>query len=378
MASVEVEKLSEHLLKCPVCLETYKTPKVLPCLHTFCQQCLSGLLEDGSDVIACPTCRCETTVPAAGVSALSTNFFINNMLDFLSVAMSNTRPLYCTNCEEQNAATSRCIECMEFLCSHCVAAHRRTRLTKEHEVICLNELQGQEAQEKLLTHRPLYCSTHDREVLKYFCETCDEPLCRECLIVIHREHRYGYLKDVDKRHRSEVHKWTVYPHLSLFKCIYMVYFFFAFYFSLSAPLYLRYSREVTFFWMMGGLILLLSENITRAGQLGSFVFLSLSRRLRVSIVHKSDDKHNSPSSNAPFVRHRLFALCGRTVVPWSHFWLLVWCSAVVQCIIKYGGIVPHSEGAVLPFPARFIDNVVAEALDMSNKLLSAILFWTNN
>lgn len=92
---------------------------------------------------------------------------------------------------------------MEFLCSQCVAAHRRTRLTKEHEVIALNDLQAQkEVQEKL--HRPLLCAVHEREVLKYFCETCDEPVCRECLIIEHREHHYGYLKDVDKKHRSEV------------------------------------------------------------------------------------------------------------------------------------------------------------------------------
>ncbi|EDO47715.1 predicted protein [Nematostella vectensis] len=203
MASVEVDKLSEHLLKCPICLETYRTPKVLPCLHTFCQHCLKGMIQSGENIIVCPTCRCEVCVPKEGVSALSTNFFINNMLDFLSVALSNSKPIFCTNCEDRNTASSRCIECMEFLCEQCVAAHKRTKLTKEHEILALNELQGQpEVQDKL--HRPLVCSVHDNEVLKYFCETCDEPVCRECLIIDHREHRYGYLKDVDKKHRSEV------------------------------------------------------------------------------------------------------------------------------------------------------------------------------
>lgn len=79
-------------------------------------------------------------------------------------------------------------------------------MTKEHEVIALGDLQTQkEVQEKL--HRPLMCTVHERDVLKYFCETCDEPVCRECLIIDHREHHYGYLKDVDKRHRSEV-SWS--------------------------------------------------------------------------------------------------------------------------------------------------------------------------
>ena len=143
MASVEVEKLSEHLLKCPICFGTYRNPKVLPCLHSFCEHCLQRLLE-GENVLVCPTCRFEVSVPVEGVGALSTNFFINNMLDFISVQTSSTKPICCTNCEERNHACSRCIECMEFLCLQCVDAHRRTRLTKDHEVISLDELQGQE------------------------------------------------------------------------------------------------------------------------------------------------------------------------------------------------------------------------------------------
>ena len=31
-------------LECAVCLEQYKEPKVLPCLHSFCKKCLEGLL----------------------------------------------------------------------------------------------------------------------------------------------------------------------------------------------------------------------------------------------------------------------------------------------------------------------------------------------
>lgn len=204
MASVEVEKLSEHLLKCQICLETYKSPKVLPCLHTFCLQCLTKLCRPEERIIICPTCRCESQIPKDGVAAFSSNFFINNMLDFLYVAQSSSKPVSCTNCDDRNTATSRCIECMEFLCQACVAAHHRTKLTKDHEVLALEELHGlkQEVQEKM--HRPLLCGVHDTDILKYFCETCDEPVCRECLIIDHREHRYGYLKDVDKKHRSEV------------------------------------------------------------------------------------------------------------------------------------------------------------------------------
>ena len=32
----------ESLLVCPVCLDAFKDPKVLPCLHTFCIKCISN------------------------------------------------------------------------------------------------------------------------------------------------------------------------------------------------------------------------------------------------------------------------------------------------------------------------------------------------
>ena len=43
MGSVPVNKISDHYeLTCGICKETYKNPKVLPCLHSFCQNCLDS------------------------------------------------------------------------------------------------------------------------------------------------------------------------------------------------------------------------------------------------------------------------------------------------------------------------------------------------
>ncbi|XP_048579293.1 E3 ubiquitin-protein ligase TRIM71-like [Nematostella vectensis] len=40
------------------------------------------------------------------------------------------------------------------------------------------------------------CPDHSQEVLKYFCETCDEPICLDCTMADHRKHRFCYLSDV--------------------------------------------------------------------------------------------------------------------------------------------------------------------------------------
>ena len=51
---------------CPVCFDTYKFPKILPCKHTFCMLCLEEYLdgfEDRSNLL-CPLCREPCFVPA--------------------------------------------------------------------------------------------------------------------------------------------------------------------------------------------------------------------------------------------------------------------------------------------------------------------------
>ena len=38
-----LEALSSDFLACKICLEQLQVPKTLPCLHTYCQDCLAQL-----------------------------------------------------------------------------------------------------------------------------------------------------------------------------------------------------------------------------------------------------------------------------------------------------------------------------------------------
>ncbi|XP_045169817.2 RING finger protein nhl-1-like [Mercenaria mercenaria] len=71
----------DDLLRCPICLDRYRTPRLLPCQHTFCQSpCLEQLV-DRFYHIKCPECRVEHRVPYAGVSAFAINRTLQNFLD---------------------------------------------------------------------------------------------------------------------------------------------------------------------------------------------------------------------------------------------------------------------------------------------------------
>ncbi|XP_067045260.1 tripartite motif-containing protein 2-like isoform X1 [Acropora muricata] len=199
MGSVPVNKISDHYeLTCGICKETYKNPKVLPCLHSFCQNCLDSSIRPQDRTVECSECQLIVPVPAKGIEAFPLNFFINNMLTVLAVQ----NPSKCTNCEDSSQATARCLDCVENLCSNCVFAHKRIRQTKEHRILSFDEIQANEVKD--IIRCPSFCSMHPREVLKYFCETCDEAICRDCAIYEHREHIYVDLREAVKKYRSSI------------------------------------------------------------------------------------------------------------------------------------------------------------------------------
>jgi len=40
------------------------------------------------------------------------------------------------------------------------------------------------------------CVKHDGEPLKLFCQTCEQPICRDCTIIDHHDHRYSFIKQL--------------------------------------------------------------------------------------------------------------------------------------------------------------------------------------
>ena len=51
---------------CSECDEYYKDPRMLPCLHTFCLQCLEK--QESQDTLHCPNCKEMITLSENGIS----------------------------------------------------------------------------------------------------------------------------------------------------------------------------------------------------------------------------------------------------------------------------------------------------------------------
>ncbi|WAR27482.1 LCK-like protein [Mya arenaria] len=70
-----------------ICLEPYRRPKALPCLHSFCEHCLSDYVRRNSGsrsgYFACPMCRKEVKIPPGGIQDFQDNFILLSLSDTL-------------------------------------------------------------------------------------------------------------------------------------------------------------------------------------------------------------------------------------------------------------------------------------------------------
>lgn len=73
-----VRQIDRQLLNCGICLERYKSPKVLPCLHTFCQTCLAEYIP-AVCLSVCHLSNLQTTVhfTCTRCSSFANQFFCN-------------------------------------------------------------------------------------------------------------------------------------------------------------------------------------------------------------------------------------------------------------------------------------------------------------
>lgn len=68
---------------CPVCLEDFQDPKVLPtCNHNVCRQCLEAIVKRSNpDFLQCPTCRQRSFIRVEDIDDLQTNVFLAKLLE---------------------------------------------------------------------------------------------------------------------------------------------------------------------------------------------------------------------------------------------------------------------------------------------------------
>ena len=194
-------------VSCPVCTNVYTDPKHLPCLHTFCLQCLKHwhTTSHGRDTIRCPKCQAISRVPESGdLKDLPTSFYLNGLIDVLAIKECKTSQVRCGNCDKKSAESSYCFHCCVFWCDECIIGHNIIRSNKDHRVLALKDFQDKDYEDVM--KRPAFCpkEDHNKEELKYFCKDCELPLCQICVTLDHGGHSIKLIKEEAERQKTEI------------------------------------------------------------------------------------------------------------------------------------------------------------------------------
>lgn len=205
------------MITCPICQETYKKPKYLPCLHTFCESCLERYIVNISTICSkldklpasifdnkpyvwtgdgfpCPVCRThvqltldqtKSSLPELWAALFPINHLILSIMGFESIPEENNVCAPCEKIEDPKPAENWCLECSEALCSSCSRHHRVLKATDTHCVVKITELKHQK---DLLHHEEISrCSAHPGCTIDTYCVDHNKLACLNCVRAEHSE-----------------------------------------------------------------------------------------------------------------------------------------------------------------------------------------------
>ncbi|XP_029786303.1 E3 ubiquitin-protein ligase Midline-1 isoform X1 [Suricata suricatta] len=210
----------ESELTCPICLELFEDPLLLPCAHSLCFNCAHRILvshcatnESVESITAfqCPTCRHVITLSQRGLDGLKRNVTLQNIIDrfqkasvsgpnspsetrreraFDANTMTSAEKVLCQFCDQDPAqdAVKTCVTCEVSYCDECLkATHPNKKPFTGHrliEPIPDSHIRG------------LMCLEHEEEKVNMYCVTDDQLICALCKLVgRHRDHQVAALSE---------------------------------------------------------------------------------------------------------------------------------------------------------------------------------------
>ncbi|XP_064079014.1 tripartite motif-containing protein 3-like isoform X3 [Macrobrachium nipponense] len=201
-----------QLLHCGICTQRYSNPKVLPCLHTFCERCLISYTPAESLTLTCPVCRQQSILPKDGVPGLQSNTWVRGVMEAMDSGaagppLPGSAPGPCALCLNSQP-TSRCVQCHKQMCASCATRHTQDSGSESHSVVSLSDSDAglPHANGYHDDETTLYCPSHQGQTLRFYCRDCETAVCSSCTDIEHRAHNTLHLTDAVEEHRLAMHQ----------------------------------------------------------------------------------------------------------------------------------------------------------------------------
>ncbi|XP_067932019.1 E3 ubiquitin-protein ligase TRIM56-like isoform X2 [Watersipora subatra] len=216
-SGVLAQQIHDEFLTCKICLEGFTNPKSLDCLHTFCEDCIENHANSESSYkkysdyreFTCPLCRKRTTLPLGGVKKLPDNFLVSSLTEVVD-RQKPSKFQVCDFCKLVNRkhreASAKCLDCSKLLCKDCVEQHNDTKVTKDHNIFDIE------------IEKDIDCKEHPEEVIRFYCETCEDPVCIICTFNDHKDHDVTQFSDAVTKYKSNIQNLMNDCQSNLVKC----------------------------------------------------------------------------------------------------------------------------------------------------------------
>ena len=214
MAAPKLDSIVSEEVECAICLDRLQKPRILSCLHSFCEKCLkesiAKLSQSGAkrNSFQCPVCRADTKLSSEGVDGLRFDFRASKLVEALSenekreekITDSSQKCEACGFANSDRSGDSQfifCCDCRQILSERCSIAHAGLRVLQNHTLVKISDLISGKVTIQTKEQSAM-CPKHTDEKLKLFCVTCCEVICHDCTLFDHSRdngHNFQFLKD---------------------------------------------------------------------------------------------------------------------------------------------------------------------------------------
>ncbi|VDI40065.1 tripartite motif-containing protein 2/3, partial [Mytilus galloprovincialis] len=144
MAQRAIKNVKEDVLKCPICLDPYTNPRILPCEHTLCLECLTQYITEARrslgtfDSFICPVCKNTNEIdPQMDSDDVAKTFPVSTFLEAINQTVNlYESPEMSCGIHDQRPMEFYCFTDHSVLCSHCLIENHRYQ---KCEIVTLKE-----------------------------------------------------------------------------------------------------------------------------------------------------------------------------------------------------------------------------------------------
>ncbi|XP_060554317.1 uncharacterized protein LOC132715344 [Ruditapes philippinarum] len=88
-----------------------------------------------------------------------------------------------------------CVTCQEYLCKNCHDVHRKTKVSRNHQILQRYDFDKIQTTRKSNNECTEMCQVHEKEIIKFYCPSHHALVCNDCIVLGHRTCKVDYIPE---------------------------------------------------------------------------------------------------------------------------------------------------------------------------------------